>query len=115
MKRFLGILVVSMFLGLAAHAQETPVPKSRAETEDRKVGFTGEQKTGEKNKSDVKSGTVPPSRAETEDRKVGFTGEQKTGEKNKSDVKSGTVPPSRAETEDRKVGFTGEQKTPNEK
>ena len=79
MKRFLGILVVSMFLGLAAHAQETPVPKSRAETEDRKVGFTGEQKTpGEKNKSDVQSGTVPPSRAETEDRKVGFTGEQKT-------------------------------------
>jgi len=44
MKRFLGVLVVSMFLGSAAHAQET-VPKSRAETEDRKVGFVGEQKT----------------------------------------------------------------------
>jgi len=78
MKRFLGILVVSMFLGLAAHAQETPVPKSRAETEDRKVGFTGEQKTGEKAKSNTKSGTVPESRGSQEDRKVGFTGEQKT-------------------------------------
>ena len=62
MKRFLGILMLSMFLGSVAHAQETPGPKSRAETEDRKVGFTGEQKTGEKNKSDVQSGTVPPSR-----------------------------------------------------
>ena len=45
MKRFLGILVVSMFLSSAVYAAETPVPKSRAETEDRKVGFTGEQKT----------------------------------------------------------------------
>ena len=78
MKRFLGILVVSMFLGSVVYAQETPVPKSRAESEDRKVGFTGEQKTGEKAKSNTKSGTVPPSRAETEDRKAGFVGEQKT-------------------------------------
>jgi len=84
MKHFLVILVVSMFLGSAARAaqaQDTQgsVAPSRAETEDRKVGFVGEQKTpGEKNKSDVQSGTVPPSRAETEDRKVGFTGEQKT-------------------------------------
>src|SRR5262249_54624687 len=77
MKRFLGILVVSMFLGSAVHAQNTSEPKSRSETEDRKVGFEGEQKTGEKNKSDDKSGTVSKSRAGTEDRKVGFTGEQK--------------------------------------
>ena len=80
MKRFLGILVASMFLGSAAYAAEEP--KSRAETEDRKVGFEGEQKTpGEKTKSDVKSGPVPKSRAETEDRKVGFEGEQKTPDK----------------------------------
>jgi hypothetical protein len=76
MKRFLGILVAAMFLGSAAYAAEEP--KSRAETEDRKVGFEGEQKKpGEKTKSDVKSGSVPKSRAETEDRKVGFEGEQK--------------------------------------
>jgi hypothetical protein len=42
MKRFLGILVAAMFLGSAAYAAEEP--KSRAETEDRKVGFEGEQK-----------------------------------------------------------------------
>lgn len=35
MKRFLVILVASMFLGSAAYAAQ----------EDRKVGFTGEQKT----------------------------------------------------------------------
>src|SRR5215472_4918104 len=106
MKRFLGILVVSMFLGSVVYAQETPVPKSRAESEDRKVGFTGEQKTpDDKTNSNTKSGTVPESRGSKEDRKVGFTGEQKTGEKAKSNTKSGTVPPSRAETEDRKAGF----------
>ena len=69
MKRFLVILVVSMFLGSAVYAAE----------EDRKVGFTGEQKTPDENtNSNTKSGTVPKSRAGTEDRKVGFTGEQKT-------------------------------------
>ena len=78
MKHFLVILVVSMFLGSAAHAQET-VPKSRAETEDRRVGFVGEQKTPEEeNNSNIESGTVPESRALTEDRKVGFVGEQRT-------------------------------------
>ena len=83
MKHFLVILVVSMFLGSAARAaqaQDTQgsVAPSRAETEDRKVGFVGEQKTpGEKAKPDTQ-GSVAPSRAETEDRKVGFTGEQKT-------------------------------------
>jgi hypothetical protein len=46
MKRFLGILVASMFLGSAAYAAEEP--KSRAETEDRKVGFEGEEKTPDK-------------------------------------------------------------------
>lgn len=69
MKRFLVILVVSMFLGSAVYAAE----------EDRKVGFTGEQQTpGEKTNSNTKSGTVPESRAGTEDRKAGFVGEQKT-------------------------------------
>ena len=72
MKRFLGMLVASMFLGSAVYAAE----------EDRKVGFEGEQKTPDKKtKSDVKSGSVPKSRAETEDRKVGFEGEQKTPDK----------------------------------
>ena len=72
MKRFLGILVASMFLGSAVYAAE----------EDRKVGFEGEQKTPDKKtKSDVKSGSVPKSRAETEDTKVGFVGEQKTPDK----------------------------------
>jgi len=105
MKRFLGILVASMFLGSAVYAAE----------EDRKVGFVGEQKTpDEKTKSDVKSDPAPKSRESKEDRKVGFVGEQKTaGKKTKSDVKSGSVPKSRAETEDRKVGFEGEQKTPD--
>ena len=77
MKRFLGILVVSMFLGLAAHAQD--VPKSRAETEDRKVGFVGEQKTpDEEINSNTNISPVTESRALTEDRRVGFVGEQKT-------------------------------------
>ena len=88
MKRFLGILVASMFLGSATHA---------AQAQDTK-------------------GTVAPSRAQTEDRKVGFQGEQKTGNKAKSDAKSsGTVPESRGSKEDRKVGFEGEQKTPDTK
>ena len=65
MKRFLGILVVSMFLGSAAHAQET-VSKSRAETEDRRVGFVGVQKkSDEENNSNIDSGTEPESRALT--------------------------------------------------
>lgn len=69
MKRFLGILVVSMFLGSAAYAAQ----------EDRKVGFVGEQKTpGERTKYNVKSGPVPESRGSKEDRKVGFVGEQNT-------------------------------------
>ena len=107
MKRFLGILVASMFLGSAVYAAE----------EDRKVGFVGEQKTPDKKtKSDVKNGPAPESRESKEDRKVGFVGEQKTpGKKTKSDVKSGSVPKSRAETEDTKVGFVGEQKTPDKK
>jgi len=107
MKRFLVILVASMFLGSAAYAAQ----------EDRKVGFTGEQKTpDEENKSDVKSGTVKKSQGSKEDRKVGFTGEQKTSaEKTKSGVKSGTVTESQGSKEDRKVGFTGEQKTPDQK
>jgi hypothetical protein len=107
MKRFLGILVASMFLGSAAYAAQ----------EDRKVGIVGEQSTpDEKTKSDVQSGTVPESRGSKEDRKVGFQGEQKTGNKAKSDVKSsGTVPESRGSKEDRKVGFEGEQKTPDMK
>ena len=74
MKRFLGILVASMFLGSAVYAAE----------EDRKVGFVGEQKTpDEKTKSDVKSGPVSKSPAKTEDRKVGFVGEQKTPDEKK--------------------------------
>jgi hypothetical protein len=40
MKRFLGILVASMFLGSAVYAAE----------EDRKVGFVGEQKTPDEKK-----------------------------------------------------------------
>ena len=69
MKRFLVILVVSMFLGSAVYAAE----------EDRKVGFTGEQKTPDENtNSNTKSGTVTESQVPKEDRKVGFTGEQKT-------------------------------------
>jgi hypothetical protein len=71
MKRFLGILVASMFLGSAVYAAE----------EDRKVGFEGEQKTGQKTKSAVKSGPTPESRESKEDRKVGFEGEQKTPDK----------------------------------
>ena len=67
MKRFLGILVVSMFLGSAAHAAEA----------DRKVGIVGEEKKAdEKTKSDVKSGPTPESRGSKEDRKVGIVGEQ---------------------------------------
>jgi hypothetical protein len=85
MKRFLGILVASMFLGSAGYAAESgSVPESRGEKEDRKVGFEGEQKTPgakAKSKSDVKSGPVPESRGEKEDRKVGFEGEQKTPDK----------------------------------
>ena len=70
MKRFLGILVVSMFLSSAVYAAETP---------DRKVGFVGEQRTpDEESNCNTKSGPVPKSRAKTEDRKVGFVGEQKT-------------------------------------
>ena len=72
MKRFLVILVASMFLSSAVYAAE----------EDRKVGFEGEQKTpDEKTNSKTKSGPVPKSRAETEDRKVGVEGEQKTPDK----------------------------------
>jgi hypothetical protein len=49
MKRFLGILVASMFLGSAGYAAESgSVPESRGEKEDRKVGFEGEQKTPDK-------------------------------------------------------------------
>jgi hypothetical protein len=73
MKRFLGILVAFMFLGSAAYAAEPPAPKSRAETEDRKVGFEGEQKTPGQ---ETKGGAAPKTRPE--DRKVGFEGEQKT-------------------------------------
>jgi hypothetical protein len=83
MKRFLGILVASMFLGSAGYAAESgPAPESRGSKEDRKVGFEGEQKTPDKKtKSDVKSGSVPESRGSKEDRKVGFEGEQKTPDK----------------------------------
>src|SRR5439155_21986987 len=90
MKRFLGILVVSMFLGSAVYAAE----------EDRKVGFVGEQKTpDEKTKSDVKSGPVPKSQVTIEDRKVCFLGEQKTlDKKTKSGVKSGSGRQSRVST-----------------
>ncbi|MGN6717269.1 MAG: hypothetical protein ACTHLX_07740 [Candidatus Binatia bacterium] len=106
MKRFLAIVVASMFLGSAAYAAQ----------EDRKVGFTGEQKTPDDTKSDVKSsGSVPESRGSKQDRKVGFQGEQKTGQKAKSGVKSGTVTESQGSKEDRKVGFQGEQKTPDGK
>ena len=53
--------------------------ESRGSKEDRKVGFTGEQKTGEKAKSaDTKAG--PASERKTPDRKVGFTGEEKKAE-----------------------------------
>jgi hypothetical protein len=69
MKRFLGILVASMFLGSAVYAAE----------QDRKVGIVGEQKTpDEKTKSDVKSGPAPESPGSKQDRKVGIVGEQKT-------------------------------------
>jgi hypothetical protein len=107
MKRFIVILVASMFLGSAAYAAE----------EDRKVGFVGEQRTpDEETRSDVKSGLVPESRGSKEDRKVGFVGEQRTpDEETRSDVKSGPVPESRESKEDRKVGFVGEQKMPDKK
>ncbi len=83
MKRFLGILVASMFLGSAGYAAESgPAPESRGSKEDRKVGFEGDQKTPDKKtKSDVKSGSAPESRESKEDRKVGFEGEQKTPDK----------------------------------
>ena len=80
MKRYLGILMASMFLGSAGYAAESgSVPESRGAKEDRKVGFEGDQKTpGAKAKSDAKSGPVPESRGAKEDRKVGFEGDQKT-------------------------------------
>ena len=46
MKRYLGILMASMFLGSAGYAAESgSVPESRGAKEDRKVGFEGDQKT----------------------------------------------------------------------
>jgi hypothetical protein len=107
MKRFLGILVASMFVSSAVYA---------AETIDRRVGFVGEQRTpDEEIKSNATSGPVAKSRAETEDRRVGFVGEQRTpDEEIKSNATSGPVAKSRAESEDRRVGFGGEERTPGE-
>ena len=98
MKRFLSILVVSMFLGSAVYAAEP----------DRKVGFAGEEKKAdEKAKSDAKAGPTPERKAR--DSKVGFTGEEKkAGEKTKSDAKAGPTPERKAR--DSKVGFAGEEK-----
>src|SRR5262245_61568952 len=75
MKRFLGILVASMFLASVAYAAEP----------DRKVGIVGEEKKAdEKAKSDSKTGATPERK--TGDSKVGFVGEEKkAGEKTKSD------------------------------
>ena len=66
MKRFLAILVASMFLGSAAYAAES----------DRKVGIVGEEKKAdEKGKSAGAKGPAPERK--TGDRKVGIVGEEK--------------------------------------
>ena len=73
MKRFLSIVVASMFLGSAVYAAQ----------EDRKVGIVGEQKTPDEAPSLMSRAVAPcpaKSRASKEDRKVGFTGEEKKAE-----------------------------------
>src|SRR6266511_1393101 len=97
MKRFLGILVASMFLGSAAYAAES----------DRKVGIVGEQKEAdEKAKSaDVKG--APAHETKKRDSKVGFVGdEKKADEKAKSTGAKGAAAPE-TKKRDSKVGFEG--------
>jgi hypothetical protein len=100
MKRFLGVLVASMFLASAAYAAD-------AEKADKKVGIVGEEKKDKA--ADTKGGAMSDRKAG--DKKVGIVGEEKkAGEKGKSaDAKGGAMSDKKAG--DKKVGIVGEEKT----
>jgi hypothetical protein len=102
MKRFLVILVASMFLGSAAYAAES----------DRKVGIVGEEKKADEKakSSDAKSG--PVTERKTGDRKVGIVGEEKKADEKAAGAKG---PAPERKTGDRKVGIVGEEKKADEK
>ena len=71
MKRFLGILIASMFVASAAYAAEP----------DKKVGIVGEEKKtdGKAKAADTKGGAMGEKKAG--DKKVGIVGEEKKATK----------------------------------
>jgi opacity protein-like surface antigen len=86
MKRFLAVLIASMFLASAAFAADAVKEEKKAETKDEKkardtkVGIVGEEKTDGKAKSaDTKGGAMGEKKAR--DAKVGIVGEEKAEEK----------------------------------
>lgn len=74
MKRFLGILVASMFLASAAYAADA----------DKKVGITGEEKKGDAKAKSSDSKAGPAAERKSGDRKVGIVGEEKKAEEKKT-------------------------------
>jgi len=70
MKRFLGILVASMFLGSAGYAAER----------DNKVGIVGEEKKADEKAKSAPAKGGPASERKARDNKVGIVGEEKKAE-----------------------------------
>ena len=102
MKRFLGILIASMFLASAAYAAEG----------DKKVGVVGEEKKDSK-AAESKGGATGERKAG--DKKAGIVGEEKKtdGKAKSADTKAGAMGERKAG--DKKVGIVGEEKKADEK
>jgi opacity protein-like surface antigen len=83
MKRFLAVLIASMFLASAAFAADAVKEEKKAR--DSKVGIVGEEKADEKKtdgkakSADTKGGAMGEKKAR--DAKVGIVGEEKAEEK----------------------------------
>jgi hypothetical protein len=103
MKRFLGILIASIFLASAAYAAEG----------DKKVGVVGEEKKAGEKAADTKGGAMGERKAG--DKKVGVVGEEKKadGKAKSADTKAGAMGEKKAG--DKKVGIVGEEKKADEK
>ena len=101
MKRFLGILVASMFLASAAYAADA----------DKKVGIAGEEKKtdGKTKSAETKGGAMGEKKAG--DKKVGIVGEEKktNGKTKSAETKGGAMGERKAG--DKKAGIVGEEKT----
>ena len=82
MKRFLGILVASMFLASAAYAADAV--KEEKPGGDKKVGVVGEEKKtdGKAKSADTKGGAMGEKKAG--DKKAGVVGEEKKAEEKKT-------------------------------